>query len=1040
MESFPDYKPLFAAYLNMARNNCFIALSHIAEKANKGGGMNEDAMQECSVITLLANNKKPDESLKVEEMIKYHFPFTKSTKRIDPVPSDYAGLIISFIKQLNELRNFHTHYLHRPYATDANVIAQLQFLFDTSRREVRKRFALKEEDVKHLVRKTITIINGEKVVVEKDNYPYAFVNKEGQFTTKGIAFFITLFLEKKHAYLFLKQLRGFKNSSSKQNKATLETYCFYHIRVPQPRLQSQDTKVGYLLDVLEELKRCPKELYSHLSEHDRMRFTFVNDIDATDEQPESILKRNKDRFAHLALRYFEHTGSLKELQFYYDLGKYYFKVYEKSVDSEIRLRRLHKYMKGFGRLNDFGLENMPPLWQQLVKYTDQLSEGYAEPYIVYTIPHYHIVNNQIGIWINNGFIPPLLSPVSSPEPQMWLSIYELPAIMFYHLLTKKRKEYKSVLQILSNHRKAIHLLFKDIKDSKLLPDAVETFEAELRQRGLHRNHIPKPLLEYLLNESPGTPVAAKAENRLIKLQNETSFLFDKIDIDLEKSKEKAGGKYYKPIQTGKIAQFLAKDMLFFQPPINKLKGKATGTLFQVLQARLAFYGRDKHLLEDIYRECNLIQSNNPHPFLQGLPITDSLIDYYRNYLVRRNTYLEKCLKKCMQGKTGSQELHFLHLGEREKRAGNDYYKGLAGKFIKMPLNLPRGLFMEELLKVFSAENKTMQDIADNSRTNTAFLIKEYLKNVLDDDTQDFYNWKRTYAVFNKYYDNRKPQSRDSLIERYFDTSVLSTEAEKIKLEIVKKQRVDIEASENIKRNYRYYSENEKQIRHTKSCDIVLFLIIQDLFPSLEQSVFKGLAINQLKLSDILPDAEKGILSLPIEIRLPLYNKFIIQRGIKLKNYGDFRRFLKDRRLQSLLPYFEEESIDRVIIEKELQDYEIARIEIHRLVLEFEKKVITENKITYENSEINYVDHEKVLTAFFQNEPSSNKKELIRDIRNKFSHNEYPDANKFKGLIESDSLNTTVAKKFIQIAKQYYQFEIAPAPPLLVLSPTSTTIL
>jgi len=1021
MDAPINNKPLFAAYLNMARNNCHIALSHIAEKTHKDGGINEDAMHNCAVIGILQADKRPDESRRIVELIDQHFPFAKLFihNRINPAPADYALLLINFIFQLNQLRNFYTHHTHKPYTTDEKIMGQLQFLFDVSRRKVRQRFSLHQDDVKHLVRKTTKIINGERTAVEKENYPYAFADKNGSFTEKGLAFFICLFLEKKYGYLFLKQLRGFKNSSTKQTKATLEAYCFFHIKVPQPKLQSTNTDISYLLDVLEELKRCPDELYSHLSETDKKSFISIDEADQDEEQPENILKRYNDRFPYFALRYLELTNALGGLQFYYDLGKYYFKVYEKAVDGEMRLRRLHKDMRGFGRLADFKVENMPEPWPQLSKRTDELAENYAEPYIAYTIPHYHIVNNQIGLCLGPKQIPSLSSPLGSPEPDMWLSIYELPALIFYHLLTKGDNKIKSAKEVLSTHCKAIRLLFSNIKDKKLVPGYErESLAAELKSRNLDTDQVPSVLLEYLLGQSPSISAIQKAQSRLKELKNETELLKNKIDIDIQRSKEKVGSKVYRPIKTGKIADFLARDMLLFQPPIDKIKGKATSTLFQVLQARLAFYGRDKHLLHNLYKECNLMDSKNPHPFLNELSITDSLIEYYRNYLFKREAYLDKCLKKCMQGKIGSPELHFLHLGEREKRNGADYYIKLAEKFLTMPINLPRGIFMDALIRHFKqAENEAFKNLVKTDRVNTSFLLQEYLTKILSDNTQNFYNLKRTYRVFNNYYDNRKPNSRDGLSELYFNVPQLSLESEKIKAAILKTK--DPEVKENVHRNYKYYTENEKQIRKAKTCDIVLFLILRDLFPSLESSVFKGLAINQIRLADILPNAETGILSQQIEIKLPLHGKFIVQRNIKLKNYGDFRRFLKDRRLESLLPYFEEEYIDRAKIERELEDYDTARVLMHSMVLEFERQVVVKNKLDYASPESGVINFEEILNSFFQNNDTNIKREQMMNLRNKFSHNQYPDFSIFNEVIKSNTKDISIAKKFIEIAEQLF---------------------
>lgn len=61
---------------------------------------------------------------------------------------------------------------------------------------------------------------------------------------------------------------------------------------------------------------------------------------------------------------------------------------------------------------------------------------------------------------------------------------------------------------------------------------------------------------------------------------------------------------------------------------------------------------------------------------------------------------------------------------------------------------------------------------------------------------------------------------------------------------------------------------------------------------------------------------------------------IHQSLIKVKNYGDFRRFLKDRRLNNLMFYFDSEVVERAAVEREVDEYDRNRIRIFELIRTF----------------------------------------------------------------------------------------------------------
>lgn len=932
----------------------------------------------------------------------------------------YGSSLISFIEQLNEFRNFHCHYLHNPYKTKPEIIESLRHLFDAAKRRVKVRFDYTTDEVEHLVRKTAIKENGERVIMEKKNYSFAFADSHNEITEKGIAFFICLFLEKKYVILFLKQLKGFKDSRTKPTQATLNAYSFFNIRIPQPKLQSNDTKEGLLMDILEDLKRCPDELFEHLSTEDQQRFRIKANDDT--EESEILQKRYNDRFPYLVLRYFELTDNIKDLQFHTDLGKYNFKLYKKQVGGEERIRQLQKNMKGTGRLKDFAEDKMPSEWNELVKRSDQLPEDFMEPHIVFTIPHYHFVNNnQVGVCINEKVNYPDVKARKNAEPDIWLSTYEMPALMFLHLLTKNADGTSEAKWVLYCHNQNIQKFFKAISENIVKPGFTkDALQAEVKKYNLHYDHIPKALIEYLL-KLPAKNVQQKAENRLNDLIAETIFLLRKLEEDIVKAKEKEGGKRYKPILSGKLADFLARDMLYLQPPVNEKEGKANSTLFQVLQARLAYYGRDRNLLSSLYKECNLIESVNEHPFLKNLPLANSIVDYYKNYLERRKAYLENALAKCMKGKINSKEFHFLHLGARERRSGDAYYVNLAKKdFLKKPINFPRGLFMEAIKKHF--EKKSIEPIkkilSENERVNTIFLIQEYFKNIEKDEVQPFYNWKRNYFLIDQFLDKRKENSREARKQFYYSVKELDHELKNIKDRIKKlpSPSNDHEVAKIIaEKNYHHLTENEKSLRHIKACDIISFMMVKDLLKSLEEPLFKETDLNNIRLNDVMPDAEKGILSMPINFKLKYSDKLICQSNMKLKNYGDFRRFLKDNRLKNLVKYFPEKEIPKDKLQNELEQYDKARIEVQRIILEFEKQCTIKYSIdmSFANGE-EYVNHETILNEWQQHNPTNLNREQMEKLRNSFVHNDYPQNNAY-----DRSKSTSIAEQLVEQARTLF---------------------
>jgi hypothetical protein len=1103
-------KAYFAAYLNTAKQNVFIVFRDLSEKLGLSFDLNnDDNMMNASLWKKLKDNTEPELSLKIIERINEKFPYanylTKNyayfkRKERQARPGDYFEVFKIFIKQLYDFRNYYTHAVHDEVITQNEIIKGMQLLFDAARRIVKKRFELQTSEIDHLVRLERIGKRKSAKTVERPGFHYSFADKNDILTEKGFAFFVSLWLQRKDAQMFLKKLAGFKRSETPKEKATLETYTLYTLRLPKPKLQSDNDIAGVLLDMVNELKRCPKHLYPLLSEENKKKFLKMPEEDGTMELDDGyealpLLKRSSNRFFYFALRYFDRV--FEQTKFHIDLGNYSFHVYDKKIDGQIRKRRWIKKMTSFGNLDDFADDKRPKDWIDKIQRIEDRDIDSGDIYMTETTPHYHINNNNIGIKFKHNYkqlfrenkIWPELSDFDEKNPtttkprtkapDAWLSLYELPAMLFYQLLFEEGAATRSIEKIIHSHIELINQFFIDIETGNLqsgMSDA--SFIDELNKRGIEKHFVPKPLIKYLTSKQMDS-AESKAGRMLQNLIDETDLLIKKVNIQKGRYDKKPGAKDYTDLKSGNMADFLARDIIKLQKPIDQMKGKPNSTEFQVLQAKLAFFGASKHSLDDLFKSLNLIDGKNPHPFLHKMQIENcyGILDFYIEYLEKRKTYLEFCKS---DGKFN--DYHFLKIGRRRKEHDETYIKELAKKLrTENVINLPRGLFLNPMLESLLSNEKT-KDLAAElkklKRVNTAYIIEKYFTQILNDIPQEFYDYKKSYDFLNKLYDVRKHyEMRKTLPRKFFTTNDLTGLTKKInnntydniliqkidekteeelKNEITKaeKRRRRLSASkiENLKKGikekywkkYKTFGENEKQIRLAKTCDMVLFMLVDHIlrknFIVDEDSLKERDASTEAKpvefgkaysLAGIKADSDKGLLELQTEAKIKLpYNyetnldnilrkrgavsvrssvqrKTILREQIKIKNYGDFRALMKDRRISSLLPYLKDDIIHFEALKKELELYQDARIRALEKIQNFELKIIASKNIQKEAGK-DYIKFAQILDEFKDYDPIKLTK--AKNLRNAFCHSQYPDFILFEDEIDGNGFNLLKAYK------------------------------
>jgi len=1050
-------KYYFAAYLNMARHNVYMVLTDINTRlgfekvpGDDAGAVSVIVLQKLKEDSTKKNVIAPDIQLKIIKELHAHFSFLKpmmfawkkpigeateeEIQKMEYAPGDYYTFFAVFLKALNDLRNEYTHVATQPFDFPADLLHALRVTFDAGVRKAKARFSFEAKDVEHLVRQ----VKGGK---EKPAFKYKFQLKGSKsLTTYGLSFFICLLLERKYASLFTQKLEGLKDKRTRAFKATYEVFAVHCITLPKARYTSDSGEGSLLLDMLNELKRCPDILFPHLQAKNQDVFRIpVEDVPGMEQEEDNnfvLLKRYEDRFPYLALRFMDEVKWFQKLHFPVDLGNYHYHLYDKTVDGMPRVGSLWEKMIGYGRLPDYQQafleKKVPDSWLRLWKNHEVRTEGAKAPYIPPAMPHYHLPDNNIAIRITteNGW-PDLTineadadknKPGKKHQPDMLISKYELFGLIFYGLLLGDadaiRKNLEDKLVHYVHERKR---LYREIQNGKMMPialppdvpkpsvDGKKHPKYDLRKSELNKklaangftftaDDLPDEIKCFLMGIVTES-FEEKAKYLLRDLLEETEGLYERVNRQLTE-KRKLGSWKDVEIKSGVLATFLAKDIMRFQPAITdagiKANGKATSTLYKVLQAKLALYGANIDTLERTFIECKLIGGSNPHPFLEKVVNfkKGTIVDFYIVYLQERKKYLSKC-----QEDKKYSTYQWLKNNQARSKVLPDFGKQLAKNMLEVPVVIPRGFFTQGIKSILtSLNNEKLNDVLNNARTpNNSFMLINYLQHCHNDDLQEFYGWERVYKIFNNYYDQRTKKD-------------LQTALTQVPLSEQNRKEIFKEVSDwvnSIKDNDEYikyknrfdaFESNEKQIRQVKVQDIALFLMSNHLLKSINKNLIK--TDGRFYLKDISPNGDKGILDTPMDnfgrhflyscsivsdAGVPVYGTTkIYQNDLKVKNIGDFNKFIRDRRLNNLLGYIQQAEINRPLLEKELERYDTVRVDIFKIIHDFESQILAlapaidgknfDNIIAFHQQQTNLPD--KLIKQ-------------IKKIRDAFSHNEYP---------------------------------------------------
>lgn len=1063
---FKKYQHEFSAYYNMARQNAYITLQHISSiMGYKEGEGKESRLFEMQSV-MQVTKEKPQQQLFLLKQLGRFLPVLRVMAECERKkrqvasfnPEAISRVLINIFTVLNYERDRAAHlnfvddrtnsedYLNK----ERQVAYYLSHCYTVAVRTIKARFGKETKDMeiftKDRYKFETEIINGKKTKKAEINYnfPYSMMDKDKRLTDIGRVFLISLFIEKRYASIFFDSLQtnnrsGFyKNLNEEQKSMLREIFSAFRIRLPKERLGNERSDILLALDMLNELKKAPQELFEHLKPEDQDKFRIKST--AGDDM---LLRRSEDRFHFFAMRYIDEKHLFNNIRFQVNMGKYRFlkKEDKHCINDETCMRILQKDINGFGRIQEMedyrcGISDSWKSRAMIKPHTDiTRNDPDILPYITDSRAQYVFNGDRIGLgWPgytdsegknlpvkNSTYIPEISSDnnLVCAQPKCWMSIYEIPAMMFHILLngnsgieTEKLiknqiEKYKCFFQDIADGN-VQKLMCKDKKNPK--PSEYKSIEDKY---GIKWSNIPDKLRDHLVGRTrknfdnyAKTIVDKMIENNKLAIERFKGNIKKIIEDD-----NKMGKKSYVEIRPGRLASFLMKDIIALQPTALKgeLRGhdKLTGLNYSILNAELAMYNAiyDKenfYKLKAMFEKASLIgESNNKHPFLDKVINSQPMntIGFYLLYMKYRLDWLNGILKK-KDFKSVS-----LLKPERTKwmNRNDDFYKKLAQRYLSQPIELPRSLFedsiVDKMIEV-CANNDNLQELKERLiryrnkeegiRFNVTYLILKYHELLNNDLCQEFYRWARGYKVIDKLEGVNRFMQTNSLenykfnekTNEYIDTLKIKQKGNTYKKATEEEKETELKKIEKYKKEL---DENERALRRFKVQDILLFYMAKNII---------GSGVDDFKMKDISPNREKGILEyqVPFSMKITLQDgteRTIYQDAIKIKNYGDFFCFLYDDRVKSLLPQIKKVKIDRAELDRELMNYDLARPDIFSLILEFEKAVNEKYpEMTKERHGFtDLLNRLEILSAV--------EKENIRLVRNSFSHNKYPQIDNIK---------------------------------------------
>jgi len=424
--------PLLAVYTNMARHNVFNIIR---------------AAQDAFSITT-PKKLKDDAGIAMDS----HF-LMKLLERDYAFPDQRRWKVINYLKNRNYLPILH-HFYHeleakmvkeyegkasaeKPETNFFNSVKDyLAWCFTTlntlrnasTHMHVYKANTNAEYDPLHLPNEYLIILNNlyeSAKATAKSKFGEAlgnhlfdqsnkidFQTNDNQFSKLGLAFFICQFLDQRNATIYLQKTGVLNHFTGKLRLAHIKCFTTYCVKTPEKKITNENQEQSLLLQIMQDLERCPNNLYMQLSDDDKKKLQpqlsedqvnriIENSLSGNinyDIELEQLVKelsgyrRPRNRFNYFAVRFLDIKDALGKYKFQLSMGKLLLRTYTKKILSTEDERRILRELFVGGNLQNFQDED-----EVLNTYTKRNPSDTEVTFEQFS-PKYNIVDNTIAIY------------------------------------------------------------------------------------------------------------------------------------------------------------------------------------------------------------------------------------------------------------------------------------------------------------------------------------------------------------------------------------------------------------------------------------------------------------------------------------------------------------------------------------------------------------------------------------------------------------------------------------------------------------------
>ena len=379
-------KHFFGGFLNLAENNITTVFNAFNDRYRKVSSEKDKYAKKTASVLIeeyFSDIVSDAEYKNRIDFLKIYFPVIHYIENKNNTRNHFRLRFVQLIKTINDLRNFYTHYYHKPLEIEADFFNFLDDVFLTTIQEVKKH-KMKDDKTRHLLNKNLSEnlnqlykskkqkleqmknegkkVNLDEIAVKNsvlnDSFFHLLYKKDqvtqiyrSQFngtaennitlSQSGLIFLLGMFLTKKESEDLRSRVSGFKAKFIKSDDlannikfmATHWVFSYLAYRGHKHRLASHFQQEGLLIQIIDELSKVPDEVYVTLDKEKQN--SFIEDIneyikngkeDLSLEESKVvhpvIRKRYENKFNYFALRYLDEFADFPTIRFQIHLGNY----------------------------------------------------------------------------------------------------------------------------------------------------------------------------------------------------------------------------------------------------------------------------------------------------------------------------------------------------------------------------------------------------------------------------------------------------------------------------------------------------------------------------------------------------------------------------------------------------------------------------------------------------------------------------------------------------------------------------------------------